>query len=78
VPDVFAARGGADQGKGVGAEVSGSFLKKEPKNFCPLARVPGDQARAQAGKVFFASFFFRKQKCFLLVVEPPSAFHPTG
>jgi hypothetical protein len=38
------------------------FLKKEPKNFYSLARVPGGLARVQANEVFFASFFFRKKK----------------
>ncbi|MCX7378048.1 MAG: hypothetical protein NTY94_15070 [Alphaproteobacteria bacterium] len=37
------------------------FLKKEPKNFCPLARVPDSLTRVQAGKVFLLLFLQKKK-----------------
>jgi hypothetical protein len=40
-------------------------LKKEPKNFCPLARMPDRLARMQVDEVFLLLFLQKKKGSFL-------------
>jgi hypothetical protein len=55
-------------------EASGSFLKKEPKNFCSFELSPYGEAEAKRTKVF--CFFFSKKKALPLTTTPPMNLMP--